>query len=258
MQIDLFKDRAVMAEAAKKSGRLEARGFQLCHDLEGLDKVIGCGEAQSYYKQKMKELSRKPRMYSHVGGVGCDNLFELELLGVGKYAKEYTVVLDFSERLDYVLHCMYGCPTRDVRRMPGYLEVSKALLNYRIDDMPEINFSALFSLSDKIVEDFNKSAENFSDCYSIEEQMSLTVFEFYQKLLFTVGNMKDYVMSVYTTRQPKNTFVYRSKSYAAAVATSSIQIEDVIVLKNEGVEDCEIPIKSYRTFEWAKEVIRCK
>lgn len=254
MQVDLFKNAKVMSSYLRSSKKIETRNFSIRKSLNNIDDFVLCEHPEKLeaYKRKLIALNNAGREYYHVGGCGCDNLLELELLGIGAYCKQYTVVIDFSDHLDYVLHRIYGCSTEKVRRIPNYSKISRAMLNYDFTEVDGIGFDVLFSVSDKILEDFTKTAGELSDCMNTEEQLSLTVFRFYSKLLQVLSNVKDYVITSISMEQPEKSFVYRSKSFSSSIASSDYFLEGDIILKQDGFESCTVPIRSYKACEWLK------
>lgn len=254
MQVDLFKNSDVLKTYLRTSKKIETRGFSIRRSLKNIDDVVLCEHPEKLdaYKRRLLALEERGREYSHVGYSGCDNLLELELLGVGAYCKKYTTVFDFSDKLDYVLHRIYGCSTEKVRGIPQYSKVSRAMLNYDFSEVEDVGFDILFNISDKIFEDFVKISNELSDCTSAEEQLSLTVFQFYAKLLQVLSNVKDYAVSSITLSQPDKSFVYRSKSFSSSIASSDFPLNEDLVLRQEGFENCVVAVKSYEPFEWLK------
>lgn len=256
LQIDLFKSRKYTAECLKNSKKVEIRKFSLEANLDHLDKEFPYTDKMVLddYKHHLLALAEKGRQYTYVGQCGSDNLYELETLGVGKYCKEYTVIIDFSNALDYILHRSFGCNLNDIHKIKQYMHVSQSMLNYDFSKTADMNFGILFDISPELNEHlatYLKQAEESN--IGVDARMPTVVYRFYTEILSNLSSVKDYVITYLHAKQPKGSFVYRSKNFSSVLASSDYPIEETLELVQDGFETYTVKAHSYRQFEYARE-----
>lgn len=255
-QVDLFKSGVVKGESSRISGALETRSFKLIADLDELDKKLIYYNAQALhdYKTHLKELVAQGRHYEHVNGYGRDNLFELEALGVGEYCKQYTCILDISDCLDLVLHYLTGCKIESVRNMQDYSKISKAFLNYDFSEIGDIPFDRLFHLDDKMDQYLTKLYNNITATRTgTTDEMADVVNALYAGILSKAMDIKDYLIVHKQIHSKKGSFVYRSKSFSASIATSEVPVNDDIEILENGQVIYSLKMTSYGRFEYVRE-----
>lgn len=247
LQVDLYKDAQVLNSMELLSKQIETRGFKLEKDFSPLKEI----NAELF--DRCVALQQQKREYTFQAGGAKDSLFTLELLGVGAYCKQYTVVIDFSYALDYVLHRLSGCSINNIHKMDNYDEISFNIMNLNFRKLHNINFSVLFVLDDELAKYLNNLLQKVSGEYSSHNKIiNEFCLQFYQEIIREVTKIKDYCM-IYVKNLYANQVVYRSKSYAASVATSSVPINEELELIMDGYETYKIPIKSYACLEYAKQ-----
>ena len=133
-----------MEKVSRVSKQIETRDFKLAQDLTKIKEI------NPDIFAKVEELSKASRQYELQAGGANDNLFLLEILGVGKYCKKYSVVLDMSDCLDYILHRLSGCSISSVRQLQDYDNISKNIIGLNFDELQNLTFSDLFALDDKL------------------------------------------------------------------------------------------------------------
>lgn len=248
MRIDLFNDTLIVNSLEQQSKQVESRKFELQLSLDPVK------ELNESIFNAASALSTLPRAYVARGGGAEDNLFLLETLGVGKYCKKYTVILDFSLALDYVLHRLSGCSTDNVHKLPNYEFMSKCIMNLKFDKLSGCTFSSFFDLDDGLTRYLNsllsKSASDYTEENTIIQDF---ILQFYTAITKEVADIKDYCFA-YLQRLHVGNFSYRSKSYAASVASSDTEFNEDIELISSEHETYNIPIRSYLAYDYAKQV----
>lgn len=248
LRIDLFNDTLIVNSLEQQSRQVESRKFELQLSLDPVKELN-----ESVFKAAVA-LSTLPRTYVARGGGSEDNLFLLETLGVGKYCKKYTVILDFSLALDYVLHRLSGCNINNVHKLANYEFMSKCIMNLKFDKLGGYTFSSFFDLDDNLTRYLNnllsKSATEYTEENTIIQDF---ILQFYTAITKEVADIKDYCF-MYLQRSHVGNFSYRSKSYAASVASSSVEFNEEIELISAEHEAYSIPIRSYLAYEYAKQV----
>ena len=246
MQIDLYNNASVMEKVSRVSKQIETRDFKLAQDLTKIKEI------NPDIFAKVEELSKASRQYELQAGGANDNLFLLEILGVGKYCKKYSVVLDMSDCLDYILHRLSGCSISSVRQLQDYDNISKNIIGLNFDELQNLTFSDLFALDDKLAKYLSSlirsASEDYTDPNRIIQEF---VLKFYTEVVSEVSSIKDYCMMFLQQLNP-GSFVYRSKSYTSSVATSDVAINEQIVIKANNCDDYELVVRSYEMFEYAK------
>lgn len=238
----------------RDSRHIEERGFKLVADLE----VIKDVNPQMYtvaveQSKRVANVIGNGKRYSRLGDGACDTLFVLEALGVGDSCRKYTVIIDFSNALDYILHRITNCSMENIRKLNDYERVSRCVINQRYSELTDISFQDLFELDDNLAmylgKLLNATAEEYTEKNKIVSEFSA---KFYKEITHEVAKIKDYCI-LYLRKLHKGDFVYRSKSYAASIATSSIFIDDTIEIISNGYENYTVAVKSYEKFEFASK-----
>ena len=258
MQIDLFKSRTYNSSYHKLGNSVEKRQFELDPSLgtiDDLDKHVVCYDKQQLesYKSKLKSLVDSGREYQHIGLAGSDSLFEVEALGIAKYCKRYTLILDLSDSLDYMLHRLCKCNMSAIRGIPEYSKISRAIMNYDFEDVGEILFNTFFQVDprlDAYLVSMLTSSDNVT--ISSESKMDWVVNNFYTAILNTSVAVRDYTMQVLSSKLPRGTFAYRSKNFSSSLAAIEEPFDDKIVFHQEGYEDYVVDVSYYAPFGYAK------
>lgn len=251
MLVNLFSDSGVLSDFARCSKQIMKRQFSLVKDLEPVQEICSNKE----FVELINSLRDQKREYSQIGESFSDNLFPLELLGVGKDCREFTVVLDLSDSLDYVLHLLTHCEIANVRAMPNYSEVSKYIMNLEYEKLGNLKFGSILSLDDHLVK-YAQSLFSIAAEHSDVEKAVLeeTVFLFYKNISEMASRVKEYCILYLKNQYEKGTVVYRSKSYSAVVATSTIPINLDLELHYDNYSDYSIKVSSYKVYEYARQV----
>lgn len=252
MQVSLFDDSTFVSEARRLSKQMETRKFELYRDIDSLKQVYKLDKSDAL--GKIKEALNAEKRYKRVGNSACDNYFYLEALGIGTNCKKYTIILDFSERLDYILHRLSGCETANIRKMADYTRVSCNLLNLNFENLEDINFAAFLHLDPKL-DTYLMGLVDEAAKDEFDDEIIVTNFinSFYNQILSELACVKDYCIVALRASQPPQSFVYRSKSFSSALASSDNEISDVLRITCPGKEDCVINVKSYETCQYVWE-----
>lgn len=238
--------------------QVETRKFSIdpcLGSIDDIEKHVICynTKALNEYKESLKCAIESGRKYDHIGYAGCDNLFEVEALGIAKYCKRYTMILDLSDSLDYMLHRLSKCNIDAIRNMPNYSKISNAIMNYRFDDVEQIFFNSFFQIDHALDEYFVKLLGTANDVtISSDNKMNWIVNKFYVDIINTACSVKDYTMTFLRSKLQKNTFAYRSKSYSAALASVENVFDENIIFHQDGYEDYNVDIKCYEPFGYIK------
>lgn len=210
------------------------------------------------YVEHLKFLIQKSREYTYVGGSGCDNVWELEMLGFGEYSKEWMVSIDLSNALDFILELEFGCERGECRRIVNYEEISRRLLNFDFEGSAD-RFGVLFFESEIMSKAFAEILDticqdiNYMNC-SQDEKMAQLVFVFYSRILNMASRIKDYVATLLQSSN-RGLVVYRSKSFSKSILTSDIEYNEDLILRLPGHSSYSCRICSFKRYEWAREVM---
>ena len=260
MQVDLYSSSEVMGNASRLCKQIETRQFKAVYDVDGVRAVLGQypEAAVDSVLDRLKQVASKGRTYEHIGCAGCDSVWELEALGLGEYSKEYSVIIDLSQALDLIMQLEFQCSREECRSMKNYEGVSRSLMNFDFRDSSE-KFGVLFFesnvMSKAYVQIFKGVEENpqYSNCTQ-DEKMSYFVYEFYSRILNRASEIKDYIVADLQKKYPGQ-IIYRSKSFSSAIMTSSIKLDGELTLSLWEKEDYTLNIRSYKRYEWAREVM---
>lgn len=260
MQVDLFKKSAIYNEAMRLGSQVETRKFRLGSPLSGVTQYLEeyPHKIVEQYLSHLQDIAHCNREYYRIGSSAKDNLWELECLGIGEYSRPYTIVIDLSDALDFVMHCEFGCPIEDIRAIHNYHEISSAMLNFEFDGI-DSNFSTVINASALVEESFGRMMQEFYNSpesldTTAEERVSRIVYKFYTKILSSASNIRNYVVSALQDEY-RGKIIYRSKTFSKAILSSDIKLDTAILLRD--VRGCEynLNISSYNKYEWAKEGI---
>lgn len=172
------------------------------------------------------------RHYETILNYEYDNCYQLESLGLFSSSRNYIIEVDLSERLDLVFSILTGCNPVDVRKIPNYNKVSKALLTVDVDNF-NIPLLDLFGLSPEID---NFLLEVFDGSSEIDGLITLL-----KSLLACVDRIITY-LGCYL--QMHTLMVMRSIGRASFIMTSNKSYgEDFsIVLNSDSGDSFEFPI----------------
>lgn len=269
MQIDLY-DPDITRKIQTSIEQIKTRQYKIAPkyaDLAGLDQYFSNPVKLENYKSSIWKAVEGKRHYSNIGMAACDNLFDIEALGIGTNASEYTLICDFSECLDYILHKTCLCDMEAIRSIEDYKTISKAILNCDFNAInTDYTFEKLISVSPELQNYIlHISSEVKKDAsVSTKDQVSWIVYTMYREWLSNLQMLKFYVtyyICKYGLKNPSNN-VIRSYSYSAVVASIGQEFEDSITLHSisgkdpSKYSDYKINVRTYKPYEYAGEVLR--
>lgn len=267
MQIDLFESRRKCEEMSKVGGYVKARKFKLdpSTDFNKIREMSNCTNAAvvNEYIDDVKKRIKFGRHYEDIGyDLGSDNLFDIEALGVGMYAKRYQIIIDFEDKLDYFLHSISRCSRKSVRNIPHYSEISSALtaLKKPANDS-ELKLKLLYNIDDKLdayLAECEYSLRNKKQYYG-DALVEKLAYELEIAILREIAGVQNYIISyISAAKSENNNIVCRSRSYSALVLTSNQPMCEDLVLTQKDHEDLVIVPRCYEKYEYAaKEVLVC-
>ena len=260
MLIDLFSDSNIIGSINRVTRQIETRPFQFSDSIdfgeanasqERIGRLIG------YYYQ----MSGTLRSYSRLddgddnksSNISLDNMFIFEACGLEKGSADNTVVLDFSESLDYVLHILSNCDMENVRKLDNYSTVSRAIMNMDFDKLATVSLGSLMSLDEKL----KKYCMGILHKATAEESnediiLKKLLFTFFKDILSMTALIRDYC-ALTLRNDTERRYIYRSKSYAAAVLACNTVIDEDLLLKSGRYGDYSMHIKSYKKFEYLEK-----
>ncbi len=249
MQIDLFKDPAVYKDLNRLLAQVETRAFHLNCSKEDLKNV--CDSDINFYKE-LEEIIDKPRVYKQVYGCSYDSHFLLEAMGVGTDCKRYTVIVDLSDKLDYVLHRLTGCPSEKIRAIPNYLSISRSLLSLDYAALTEVKLGDFLSIDDSIIEWMSNLIDNIVTESNLcdTEILNLLLLRFIRAIIQETNRIKSYIIMYLRLHYSA---VVRSKSVSSILATVSEDIDtDCILIESDrpDVEQCSLQIYKLQKYEF--------
>lgn len=251
----------------KNGGYVASRQFILdpSTDLSRIRELTNCNKTAvvDAYIKDIENRIAIGRKYDDIGyGIVSDNLFDIEALGIGMYAKKYQIVLSFEDHLDYFLNMACGCDMSVVNRIPHYHEISSAFMELKhTDTMDNIQFKALYNLDPKL-DNFFLTVERelrSKDTYSGEAFVDQLAYEIVASVLRSVASVQNYIISVFSAAQSQYADVIcRSRSFSSLVFTSPTPITEDILLTCDDADDLILKPRCYEKYEYAaKEVLVC-
>jgi hypothetical protein len=116
------------------------------------------------------------RVYLSLSAGRQDSHNEIEKLGVVEHFRHQVVYVSFETHLDYLLHCISGCSSEVVRRIPGYEELSWTLLTCDCDTLGKYSLKTIADIDEKLHDfviscDFD-DATNFGTKHISSSQMT--------------------------------------------------------------------------------------
>lgn len=260
MQVDLFSSSKVIKESQRLSAQIESRKFTVAKTKweKFPEQLPGFSQEQKQsYKKHLEKMIGCKREYERIGRASCDNLWELEVLGLGEYTKIWMMYLDLSDALDFVMERAFNCDRTMIREIPNYSDISKRLLSYNVANATE-RLNVLFQSEEVVCKVYvpilNEIGASISMNTSSDDKVTALLYKFYAKLLETVAGIRDYVIADIQMNN-RGSVVYRSKNYCAGICTSDVDLACDVILHSNRWEDYSIPLRTYKTFEWTREVV---
>lgn len=250
MQIDLFKNRDIFKDGPRLLKQIESRKYSLCVSEDELQEVL---KSDKGFLTNISNKLKEGRIYKNYYSCSTDNLFEVEALGVGLYTKKYTIIMDFSDKLDYVLHRLTGCPTELIRALPNYQHISKCILTLNYDGLRSLRIGDFMDISPEICNWFAQILESITSGGDMQDDEVLEAFVslLYQNIINEVNRLKTYVC-MFLKDKYYSDFTIRSKSLSSIIATTDIKIDTKISLidSQHNFEECELQLYSLEKYEY--------
>lgn len=181
----------------------------------------------------------------------CDILYELELLGVERYSKQFTIAIDFVNCLDLILAVLTGCSMESVQALDNYEKVSRDMLTFRLEDSETVPLSSIIELDPKIKIWFTAliyANRDKDDSMDLKDTVYNVLYEFYSAVMDLLEKIKNYVGGVLSDAEG---IVYRSKSYSSIILSADSPFPDeYITLEFE--KDGKAYQKDVRVFTFTK------
>lgn len=249
MQIDLFKDPEVHKDLNRLLAQVETRAFHLNCSKEELKNA--CIGDENFFKE-IEEVLDKPRVYKQVYGCSYDSHFLLEALGVGRDCKRYTIIVDLSDKLDYILHRLTGCPTDKIRTMPNYVHISRSLLTLDYESLTDVKLGDFLAIDDTIVEWMSRLIDNIVTESNLcdTEILNLLLLRFIRTIVQEANRIKSYIIMYLRLHYSA---VVRSKSVSSILATVSEDIDTDCILSESNrpeLENCPLQIYKLQKYEF--------
>lgn len=260
MRVDLFSDDSVAKESSRLGTQVETRGFRLAAPITGVKQFLTeyPDSVSDAYVRHLQKIADAGRSYYTISASGCDSVWELECLGVGEYSKEYTVVIDLGDALDFVMHCEFNSSIDELRAIPSYEAVSRAIMNFDFKGV-DSEFGVILGASQCVSMCFAMMLNEMSNSpdsmdATVDERMSRAVYKFYARILDKASSIKNYVVSALQKEYPR-CMIYRSKTFSSVILSSSIALNGPLELCSSSGVRYSLDVRSYSRYEWAKEGI---
>lgn len=273
LQINLFRGEAELSYN-RKAKQVEYRKFR----LKESDQYINFLNDEStedihfkFMKQEVSRLKNHQRNYNKItSNITSDNLRLLELMGLGEYMKKYVVVIDFEDKLDYLLHRLSGCNMKSVREgIPDYLSFSRNFLQCNLNNLGTTKVGVLYDIDPKLDSYLDMLYNKVSISIRTETEESnmnyivdSLLYELYISILNELIRVRDYTVESICVSN-KYDLIMRSKGYSDFICTCSTPILEDLVLENrdlksgnKNMQDCIIRAKNYRICEYAYKEVR--
>lgn len=262
MVVDLYSVKRITGDSRRLGRQIESRSFTLDRNYmeclpKHIDNFLDSDVAQ--YLEEIRQLTLKRREYEHIGVAGQDNLWRLEMLGVGKYSAPYVTVIDFTDALDFALYMAFGCNRECRGWIDNYSSVSRQLMTYDFDGSSD-KFDSVFhdariaqTVYREIMQEVGSGVLSFNS--SDEDKMTTIIFKFYAKLLESVALAKDYIACAFKS-SCDDSAIYRSKTFATVILSTNVEVNDEVEIVCSSGARFKVPIRSYKRGEWMKEEIK--
>ena len=258
MLIDLLEQsNSLLNEYGAKTqfGKVRSKGFTSTVSAEQINSL----RVNDAYKQHIIELLNLVEKNNKKGNIVrypsfcsgyTDQYFDLEVLGIECYAQQYSIVADLSDKLDYVLHRLSGCTTAEVRQIPNYEQLSKAILS--VDTNSSFDISVLLDVSPKLTNWLN-SIYNAAVAKDNSNSLQYNFFcSLFQEIQYELNTLKVNIFHQ-LKRLGGEGVIVRSYSYTSIVSTSAQPFNATFEFTQDGYENCIVEIKSYEKFQYAEE-----
>lgn len=263
LQICLPENGAINAEFSKQSQQVLTRVFKPIRGVDCL-KEFNCAnrhfrntaqEAEFLYKNY--EIICTTR-YEHLTKISAmDKMHTLELLGIGRYARTYTVLFDFKDELAFFLHLLSGCKMENIKSIKNYQQLSRSLLTYDQAALEQFNITTMMGLDSALDSFFvillgNVSCNQKHSFCTMEDITNEFVYKFYITLMDCVSETRDYV-AAYICNRSDGRVVYRSKGYSDAVLSSDAVFTEPVSVFRKGSqgESMVIHPQCYGIYQYA-------
>lgn len=254
MEIKLYGNPKVNQDSKRANAQVVSRHFHLYTDKKTIQEYIIKQNISDTLKNKLLNDINSTRNYEKIGWAYCDNLFNLELLGLEQNTREYIILLDFSDSLDYILHLLSHCDMEAVRNIRDYHKISKSMLNYDFSELGEVKFDVFFGIDsnlDKYLDKLYGSVLDLNNYTEMPTEQLLTEYikMFYSKILKEVSIVKSYIMRY--LKEIDSKIVGTSMSFSSYIGTVDHMLDDLhLNLKLDNFDDYGIDLKIFKRYEY--------
>lgn len=257
MLINLFKNEQIVKNSNQLGHQIMTRGFQLDKQLTYLNEIKSDSDNFLKYREECFKTAETTRNYSNIISNNYDSHFNLELLGIAKYTRQYTVVVDLSESLDLILSILSNCELEAIRKLNNYTKVSKDILNFELEQSEKISITDIIDLDRNLSRWFNSLTyrKRGSICaVDLQDATYSILFSFYTELQNALEQTKDYI-GTFLQKVGLPGSVYRSKSKAAIIVSSDVILDDdePLLLGYNG-KVSEVKCYCLKPFEYAERL----
>lgn len=238
-------------------GYMVGRDCDILTDLSAYETASSSDLDRQFHIDSVRENFRKDRKYMEIPVGMSDSHIEIEKLGVCKHQKAYSVILSMEDSLDYLLHRLTGARLDNIRNVPDYKQISRALLKLNYPALGDKNIGVFRDCDEKIDEYFEKLfIEAKGD--TPNEKVDNVQSEFFMSVLKELKWVLDYTTFHYfLTKKNSPEFasksgglVLRSRSFCSFVMTSDVKLEDELILRCEGNDDYRLQVRSFERNEY--------
>lgn len=251
MLIKCFSDPRFVKEGNRKGEQMMQKHFTLSENLDFLSDIDYGTKEYKEFKERCYKASVLKKHKLKTAFPSCDALYELELLGIERYSKQYTIAIDFVDCLDFILAALTGCSIESVQALEDYKKVSRDMLTFRLEDSETVPLSSIVELDINIKLWFtglifeNRSKDDSSD---LKDTVYSVLYEFYSAVMGLLERIKNYVGGVLSDADG---IVYRSKSYSSIILSADSPFPDeCITLEIE--KDGKVYHKDVKVFTFTK------
>lgn len=255
MLINLFKSEQVIKNSNQLGKQIMTRGIQVEKNLKRLDEIVSDNPEFQRFKNECFSLEKTSRVYENILSNSYDSHFSLEMLGVAKYARQYTIVVDFSDALDFLLSVLSDSDPENIRKIINYDRISRNILRFELGECEDVSISELFNADRNLVRWLDELTYNQRESIrtvDLQDAAYSILFSFYTELQKTLEETKDYV-GTYLQKIGLRKAVYRSKGKTAIVVSSDDPLEEGEPLELAyGERKITLPCYSFKPFEYAE------
>lgn len=244
MQIVLFKDDHVNRTIPKLTGLIKTLSYSKPKTKTEEELIQIINEASSSDTMALLRYNRK---YLNKLGLVVDSHYKLESLGLSSLSRDYTTIIDYSKALDFILANLSGCSCLNLKGLPKYEDISKALLTLDTNSF-DISLEELMFV-DSNLDNYLNSCLTYNSEISCMEKILGDILRFCNSMMYYIG---------FYIQQNIDHAVCRSFGAGGIVITSNEELpfSEIEIYSKDGKVSCALPCITFNNKEYHDKILR--